>query len=113
MRNNTIDYVEFKTTNIQEIKDFYSSIFSWVFTDYGPTYTAFAGSGLAGGFELTTAPIINGALIVLYHDNLNDVQSKILKAGGKIVVPTFEFPGGKRFHFLDPSGNELAVWVEE
>ena len=113
MRNNTIDYVEFKAHNLQQIKEFYTAVFSWTFTDYGTNYIAFTDSGLSGGFELTTDPIVNGVLVVLYHDNLEEVQAKIVEAGGKIVAPIFEFPGGKRFQFLDPSGNELAVWTDK
>lgn len=113
MKNNTIDYVEFKAHNLQEVKDFYSTVFSWTFTDYGENYVAFSDSGLSGGFELTTDPIINGVLVVLFHDNLEEIQTAIEKNGGKIVIPIFEFPGGKRFQFLDPSGNELAVWTDK
>lgn len=113
MESKTINYIEFKAKNLQEIKDFYSKVFSWTFIDFGPTYIAFSNSGLEGGFELTESPIVNGALVVLYDVDLEKIQSEILKAGGKISVPTFEFPGGKRFHFLDPSGNELAVWSDK
>ena len=113
IKNNHINYVEFKSTNIQETKSFYTNVFSWKFTDYGKDYIAFSESGLDGGFEFTTSPIINGALIVLYSDNLKTVQGKIIAFGGKISIETFEFPGGKRFHFLDPSGNELAVWSDK
>lgn len=113
MENKTIDYVEFKAKNLEDIKNFYSTVFSWEFTDYGPTYTAFSNSGLLGGFELTTNEIVNGALIVLYNDDLETIQSEIEKAGGKISIAIFEFPGGRRFHFLDPSGNELAVWSDK
>ena len=113
MESKTINYVEFKANNLQKIKDFYSNVFSWTFTDYGSTYIAFSNSGLEGGFELTINPIVNGALIVLYDDNLDEIQSEIINAEGKISKATFEFPGGKRFHFLDPSGNELAVWSDK
>jgi len=110
--NNHIDYIEFKANDLGAIKQFYSSVFGWKFTDYGENYTSFASSGLNGGFEYTDEPIVNGALIVLSHDNLDEVQQKVEAAGGVIKVPIFSFPGGKRFQFLDPSGNELAVWTE-
>ncbi|MGB1284773.1 MAG: VOC family protein [Polaribacter sp.] len=110
MKNIGINYVEFNSHNLQETKAFYTHVFAWKFTDYGTNYIAFSESGIEGGFELTTSPIVNGALIVLYSDNLEFVQEKIISFGGKISIETFEFPGGKRFHFLDPSGNELAVW---
>ncbi len=113
IKNNYINYVEFKAKDIEKIKDFYTKIFDWTFTDYGPTYTAFSESGLEGGFEKTENEIINGALIVLYHQNLDDVKNKITEAGGKISKDIFSFPGGHRFHFVDLSGNELAVWSDK
>ena len=113
LTNNHINYLEFKTNNIEETKQFYSSAFDWTFTDYGPSYTAFSNSGLMGGFEVTEAKITNGTLAVLYHKNLDEIKQRVLDAGGKITKDTFAFPGGSRFHFADPSGNELAVWSDE
>lgn len=113
LNNNHINYVEFKAQNLATIKAFYTSCFDWSFTDYGPTYTAFSESGLAGGFEMTTSKIVNGVLIVLYHKNLDAIKSKIIEAGGSIAKDIFSFPGGKRFHFIDPSGNELAIWSDK
>lgn len=110
---NHINYLEFKANNIEEIKDFYSSCFNWIFNDYGLIYTAFSGSGIKGGFELTEKAILNGALVVLYHSNLDKIKDKIIASGGKISKDIFSFPGGKRFHFIDPSGNELAVWSDK
>ncbi len=110
--NNHINYIEFKTNNIERCEEFYSKTFHWSFTDYGPTYTSFAESGVHGGFEKSDSEIVNGALVVLYHQNLDEIKSEILKHGGKIILDIFTFPGGKRFHFKDPSGNELAVWSE-
>ena len=113
MTNNHIDYIEFKAHDLEKIKAFYNQVFGWEFTDYGPTYTSFAKSGIYGGFETTEEPIINGALIVLYHSNLQAVQGEVEKAGGAITKAIFSFPGGSRFHFKDPSGNELAVWSDK
>lgn len=113
MQNNHVDYIEFKSNNLEKTKAFYTKVFGWQFTDYGPTYTSFEGSGVAGGFEISEKPIVNGALIVLYHENLEAVTDKIKSAGGKITKDIFSFPGGKRFHFTDPSGNELAVWSDQ
>lgn len=113
MKDNTINYIEFKSLNIEETKAFYTKAFSWKFTDYGPDYVAFSESGLEGGFEYTTKPIINGALVVLYAKDLKIIQEVIISLGGKISKKAFEFPGGKRFHFLDPSGNELAIWSDK
>ncbi len=113
MTNNHIDYIEFKAPDLDAVKGFYSESFGWTFTDYGPTYTAFSDSGLFGGFELSEDPIVNGALAVLYHNDLDFIQNKIESAGGMIVKPIFSFPGGRRFHFTDPAGNELAVWSDK
>ena len=108
-----INYIEFKSTDLEATKTFYSSVFGWTFTDYGDGYTAFTNSGVEGGFELTKDPITNGALVVLHHNNLPAIKEKIVASGGKICVDIFSFPGGSRFQFLDPSGNELAVWHQE
>jgi len=113
MTNNHINYIEFKATKLKAIKAFYSEAFDWVFTDYGSKYAAFENSGLHGGFELTKKPIKKGALVVLYHEDLKAIKKRIKKSGGKITKPIFDFPGGRRFHFKDPSDNELAVWSDK
>jgi len=110
MKDNHINYIEFKTKDIQKTKDFYSRVFHWSFTDYGPNYISFSESGIAGGFEHTGSEITNGVLVVLYHKNLENLKKTIIENGGLISRDIFTFPGGKRFHFFDPSGNELAVW---
>lgn len=111
--DNHINYIELRAKDLEKIKVFYAKAFGWMFTDYGPTYTAFSNSGLEGGFEKTEAEIVNGALVVLYHKNLDLVKNKIIDSGGKISKDIFSFPGGRRFHFIDPAGNELAVWSDE
>ena len=113
MQNILVNYVEFKAKDLEATKQFYSQLFGWKFTDYGPTYTSFSESGLAGGFEETKDSITNGALIVLYHTELVDLKDAIVENGGEISKDIFAFPGGKRFHFKDPSGNELAVWTDK
>ena len=112
MNDNHITYIEFTANDLEAVKRFYNACFNWKFTDYGPTYTAFSGSGVEGGFALTEEEIANGALVVLYHSNLETVRQKIVDAGGAITREIFSFPGGRRFHFTDPAGNELAVWSE-
>ena len=112
INDNHINYVEFKAKDLEKIKEFYTISFDWTFTDYGPTYVAFSESGIQGGFEKTESEIINGALIILYHKNLELIKSKIMESGGEISKDIFSFPGGRRFHFIDPSGNELAVWSD-
>ncbi len=108
-----INYLEFKAKNLENIKQFYSNCFDWDFTDYGPTYTAFSNSGLEGGFEKSKDPIVNGTLVILYYSQLDVIKNKIIEAEGKITKDIFSFPGGRRFHFTDPSGNELAVWSDQ
>ena len=110
--DNHINYIEFKAHDLEKIKAFYTRVLGWTFTDYGPTYTSFSDSGIAGGFEYTDEPIVNGVLVVLYHKNLEAIEEQVKKAGGAIVLETFSFPGGRRFHFKDPTGNELAIWSE-
>lgn len=113
MTNNHINYIELKAKDLELIKEFYSKSFGWAFTDYGPDYVAFSDSGLDGGFERSDAEIINGALVVLYHENLEEAKEVIISSNGKISIDIFSFPGGRRFHFIDPAGNELAVWSEK
>lgn len=111
--DNHINYVEFKAKDLDKIKAFYTDAFNWTFTDYGPSYTAFSNAGMDGGFEKTDADVTNGALVVLYNNNLGHLKRKITEAGGKITKDIFSFPGGHRFHFTDPSENELAVWSDK
>ena len=97
-------------------KQFFSAVFGWSFTDYGPEYTAFSNAGLDGGFyksEQSTSTDNGSALIVFYSETLESTQQKILDAGGSILKPIFSFPGGRRFHFTDPNGNEYAVWSDK
>lgn len=115
-RHEKIDYVEFPARSMQATKAFFSQIFGWTFTDYGSEYMAFSGAGLEGGFyhaPMTSRTETGSALVVLYSENLEATQEKIEEAGGEIVKPIFSFPGGRRFHFLEPSGNEWAVWSDK
>ena len=110
-----INYVEFPSKNIEATKAFFSAAFNWSFTDYGPDYTAFSNQGIDGGFfksDLTVSTDNGSALIVFYSRQLEQTQVKIEKAGGSIIKPIFSFPGGRRFHFADPNGNEYAVWSD-
>lgn len=110
--SNQINYIEFKANDLEKIKAFYTNIFGWTFTDYGPTYTAFSNSGVAGGFEKSEDKIVNGALVVLYHEDLESIKNAVVESKGIISKDIFSFPGGRRFHFIDPSGNELSVWSD-
>ncbi len=104
------DYIEFPATDIAQTKAFYTGLFNWKFTDYGPDYTSFEDGRIAGGFYRKEAVTAGGPLVVIYTADLENMQTKVQAAGGAIVKPIFSFPGGRRFHFADPSGNELAVW---
>lgn len=110
-----INYVEFPSRNIEAVKMFFTKAFGWTFTDYGPDYSSFLNEGLDGGFfksELNATTEKGSALIVFYSKELENTQNKIENAGGKIIQPIFSFPGGRRFHFTDPNGNEYAVWSD-
>jgi predicted enzyme related to lactoylglutathione lyase len=107
-----VDYIEFPATNLEETKRFYSAVFGWEFTDYGPDYTSFTDGRLGGGFSVATEVAKGGPLVVLFATDLENIEARIVESGGRITRDTFEFPGGRRFHFTDPSGNELAVWSD-
>lgn len=107
-----IDYIEFPATDLAAVKRFYAEAFGWTFTDYGPDYTSFADGRLAGGFTKAATVTAGGPLVVIVAADLADAEARVRRAGGTIVKPPFSFPGGRRFHFTDPSGNELAVWSE-
>lgn len=110
-----LNYVEFPAKDLEKSKHFFTAVFGWAFVDYGEAYTAFAQQGLDGGFyqsdkvNLTTN---GGALLVFYSADIEATQEKIIAHGGDIIQPIFTFPGGCRFHFTEPNGNEFAVWSE-
>ncbi|MDF1808679.1 MAG: VOC family protein [Phycisphaerales bacterium] len=111
----SINYLEFAAKSIESTKAFFMTVFDWSFEDYGPDYTAFSTDGMDGGFfnsEKSTKTSNGGALVVFYSENLEQTEQEIVKAGGKIVKQIFSFPGGRRFHFEEPSGNEFAVWSD-
>jgi predicted enzyme related to lactoylglutathione lyase len=103
-----IDYVEMPGGALPATRAFYTAAFGWTFVDYGPSYAAF-NEGLDGGFDAEGAP---APLVILYAHDLEAMQAKVEAAGGVVVNPIFSFPGGRRFHFRDPAGNELGVWSE-
>lgn len=111
--NGRIDYIEFPATDIARTKAFYSAAFGWKFTDYGPDYSSFEDGRIAGGFTKENKPVQGGPLVVIYAADLEGMEAKVRGAGGTIVKEIFPFPGGRRFHFADPNGNELAVWSEK
>ncbi len=105
-----IDYVEQPGGDLPATKAFYERAFGWTFTDYGPGYAAYS-EGLDGGFDADEAAPAK-PLVILYAHDLEAMQAKVEAAGGTVNKPIFSFPGGRRFHFTDPAGNELAVWSE-
>lgn len=110
-RHQRIDYLEYAVASIETSKAFYGRAFDWTFQDYGPDYCEFRDGRLSGGFfHGSVTP--GGALVVLYSDDLSMTQARIETAGGKVIRDIFDFPGGRRFHFSDPDGYELAVWSE-
>jgi uncharacterized protein len=115
MKHEKINYVEFSSCNLKATKVFFEKVFSWVFTDYGPDYTAFSDEGLDGGFftsDKSSSTSNGAALIVFYSNDLEATLKKVEQADGTIIKPIFSFPGGRRFHFTEPGGNEFAVWSE-
>jgi len=113
--HHTINYIEIPSTNIAATKAFYTAAFGWTFQDWAPTYVSFSGAGIEGGFEQDAGgrrPSTDGVLVILYSSDLAASEQAVTAAGGTISRPAFNFPGGRRFHFLDPNGNELAVWSE-
>lgn len=108
-----IDYVEFPAGDVAKTKAFYIQAFGWKFTDYGPEYTSFEDGRIAGGFTTDRQVARGGPLVVIYAADVSGMETRVRAAGGSIVKDIFSFPGGRRFHFTDPSGNELAVWSDK
>ena len=108
-----INYVEYPARDLKATKAFFQEAFGWTFVDYGPDYVAFSGQGLDGGFFRSDGAATTGngsALVVFYSDRLEETLAKVVAAGGHVVQCIYPFPGGRRFHFTEPSGNEFAVW---
>lgn len=112
LAHHQLDYIELPATQIEATKSFYKDIFGWRFEDYGTDYTSFHDGRISGGFTTASAVSSPGVLLVIYSSDLAGTELAIRHTGGIISKPVFEFPGGRRFHFLDPNGNELAVWSE-
>ena len=110
-----INYVELSSRDLPATKAFFQAAFGWDFVDYGPDYASFSDQGIDGGFFTAdqAASTNNGsALVILYSERLEESLANVERAGGQILKPIFSFPGGRRFHFAEPGGNELAVWGE-
>ena len=114
-KHDKLNYVEFPCTSINKTKAFFGQAFGWSFVDYGPDYTSFSNQGLDGGFfksAMSASTKTGSALLVFYSARLEETLAKVQSAGGVVIHPIFSFPGGRRFHFTEPSGNEFAVWSE-
>ncbi|MFC7299439.1 VOC family protein [Herminiimonas aquatilis] len=110
-----LNYVEYPSRDIAATKHFFEAAFGWHFIDYGPDYSAFSNQGLDGGFyqsELASNTATGAALLVFYSRTLESTEQKVRAAGGIVNKEIFAFPGGRRFHFIEPGGNEFAVWSE-
>lgn len=115
-RHEKINYLEFQSSDLSLTKRFFGGVFGWKFQDYGSEYVAFSGAGLDGGFflsEKSSSAANGGILIVFYSERLEETLSKVEAAGAEIIRSVFSFPGGRRFHFRDPTGNEFAVWSDQ
>lgn len=115
-QHHKLNYVEFAAHDFSATKDFFAGVFGWEFTSYGKDYMGFFSQGLNGGFYQAQQASLSengGALLIFYSDHLRATRDKITAKGGKISKDIFEFPGGFRFHFTEPSGNEFGVWAQE
>lgn len=117
MANEKINYLELPSKDLVKTKRFFTDVFGWEFVDYGPEYCSFSkDTGMDGGFYLSdkiASTDTGSVLVVFYSEDLTTIKSKIVNNGGEIVQEIFDFPGGKRFHFTDTSGNEFAVWSDK
>ena len=114
-RHHALDYVELNVTDLAATRRFYEAAFGWEFNDYGPAYAGIRapdGEGEVGGLNATAEPRRGGPLVLLWSDDLDATVAAVREAGGEVLEGPYEFPGGRRFHFADPSGNELGVWAQ-
>jgi predicted enzyme related to lactoylglutathione lyase len=115
-QTNKIFYVEFQASDLEATRTFLETVFGWTFTDYGPDYTSFTDGRIAGGFARSNkraSMAAGSALVVIQHPRLEDTLKRVVEHGGKVTQGIFSYPGGRRFHFTEPSGNELSVCADE
>lgn len=115
-KDRKIDYVEFPAGDFDQLQSFYEASFGWTFKDYGPEYREFSDGNLTGGLyksESKSRTEYGAALIVLYADDLEAARDRVIANGGNICRDIISFPGGRRFQFFDPHGNELGVWSDK
>jgi predicted enzyme related to lactoylglutathione lyase len=114
-RANCFDFIECPAKSIDALnrsKDFYRSVFGWSYKDWGDDYADTQSSGLSSGINADPSHRSSYPLVVIYTADLEDVREKVVESKGIITREIFSFPGGRRFHFADPAGNELAVWSD-
>ena len=110
---NRIDYVEIPVTDMHKARAFFEGMFGWEFVEWGDEYYSFNDGRLDGGIRLSAEPApATGVLIVFYSDDLERDVQRVQELGGTISQEIFSFPGGRRFHFIDPVGTEFAIWTE-
>lgn len=112
-QNHRIDYVEFPAVDLAVAERFYTEVFGWHFKQQNPEYISFNDGRMRGGFFKSTQARPGGPVVVTYTEDLEEVRAKVICNGGLICRQTFSFPGGRRFHFTDPSGNVLGVWSDK
>jgi hypothetical protein len=115
-RENQINYVEFPTASKEShaaTKKFYGDVFGWSYQSWGDDYSDTKDSGITSGINGSSEHQTAKPLVVLFAADLEVVRERVIKAGGRISRDIFAFPGGRRFHYLDPSGNELGVWSDK
>jgi predicted enzyme related to lactoylglutathione lyase len=105
-----LDYIEFPSTDREKSSTFFAAAFGWCITSYGPIYDGIEGAGIDGGID-ASAERVGATMAVVRTEDLDAAEQRVLAAGGTITRPQFDFPGGRRFHFREPGGNELAVYV--
>lgn len=112
-QHHSINYIELPMRDVAATKAFYGGVFGWTFQEWGDSYVSFHGAGIDGGFDLAGLAPAQGsaALVVLYSKDLETSYAAVKAAGGEICKEIFSFPGGRRFHFIDPNGNELSIWT--
>ena len=112
-KDNRIDYIELPGRDMPSMQTFYTQVCGWTFQQWGDTYGSFNDGRLDGGIDADPETRRPAPLVVLFSSDLEAARDRVVKAGGRIVKDIFPFPGGRRFHFSDPSGNELAIWSEK
>ena len=105
-----IDYIEFPSSHRAQTSAFFQSAFGWGIVSYGPTYDGLKDAGIEGGIDQAPEKVA-ATMAIIRTEDIDDAQRRVVAAGGVITRPQFDFPGGRRFHFREPGGNELAVWI--